>query len=89
MPPQLIYNGKSYQWTSRILPEEIRLPLFEAFKSGQSVKAFIATRKDAARCALTIARLGKETASLYAEALLDDLSLTRSQVDEAFAKLAA
>ena len=89
LPPQLTHNGKPYQWTSRALPEEIRVPLFEAFTSGQSVKAFIATLKDTSRCALTIARLEKETGSSYAEALLDELSLSRVQVDEALAKLAA
>jgi hypothetical protein len=89
LPPQLVHNGKPYQWTSRSLPDEIRLPLFEAFTSGQSVKGFIGTQKDVARCALTIARLQKETGSLYAEALLEELSLTRSQVEEATAKLLA
>src|SRR3954470_334095 len=88
LPPQLTHNGKPYQWTSRPLPDDIRAPLFEAFSAGQSVKAFIATPKDAARCALTIARLERETGSSYAEALLDELSLTRAQIDDATSKLA-
>ncbi|KND58644.1 hypothetical protein BSCH_01966c [Candidatus Paraburkholderia schumanniana] len=89
LPPQLTYNGKPYQWTSRALPEEIRVPLFEAFTSGQSVKPFIATPKDTSRCALTIARLEKETGNSYAKALLGELSLSRAQIDEALARLAA
>jgi hypothetical protein len=89
LPPQLTYNGKPYQWTSRALPDDIRVPLFDAFTSGQSVKPFIATLKDTSRCALTIARLEKETGSLYAEALLDELSLSRAQIDDALAKFAA
>lgn len=89
LPPQLTHNGKPYQWTSRALPEEIRAPLFDAFVSGQSVKPFIATLKDTSRCALTIARLEKETGNSYAEALLDELSISRAQVDDARDKLAA
>lgn len=89
LPPQLTHNGKPYQWTSRALPEEIRVPLFDAFVSGQSVKPFIATPKDTSRCALTIARLEKETGNSYAEALLDELSISREQVDDARDKLAA
>jgi hypothetical protein len=53
------------------------------------VKDFIATPKDAARCAATIARLERETGAVYAEAWLDELSVTRSQVEEAAAKLPA
>jgi hypothetical protein len=53
------------------------------------VKPFIATPKDTSRCALTIARLEKETGSSYAEALLDELSLSRAQIDDALVKLAA
>ena len=89
MPPQLSFNGKPYQWTSRALPDDIRVPLFEAFTSGASVKAFIATPKDTTRCAATIARLERETGSVYADAWLDELAVSRSQVDEALAKLAA
>ncbi|SAL75074.1 hypothetical protein AWB71_04950 [Caballeronia peredens] len=89
LPPQLTYNGKPYQWTSRALPEEIRVPLYEAFTSGQSVKPFIATPKDSTRCALTIARLEKETGNSYAEALLVELDLSRAQVEDALARLAA
>jgi hypothetical protein len=88
LPPSLTFNGKTHQWT-RVLPEEIRVPLFEAFQGGQSVKAFIATPKDATRCAATIARLEKETGAQYAEAWLEELALTRGQVDEALTKLAA
>lgn len=88
LPPTLTFNGKTHQWT-RALPEEIRVPLFEAFQGGQSVKAFIATPKDAARCAATIARLEKETGAQYGEAWLEELALTRGQVDDARAKLAA
>jgi hypothetical protein len=86
LPPQLSFNSKPYQWT-RALPDDIRVPLFEAFTSGESVKAFIATPKDASRCAATIARLERETGSAYAEAWLAELSLSRAQVDEALAKL--
>ncbi len=46
LPPSFTYNGKPYQWT-RALPDDIRVPLFDAFKAGQSVKDFIATPKDA------------------------------------------
>jgi hypothetical protein len=89
MPPQLSFNGKPYQWTTRALPDDIRVPLFEAFTSGASVKAFIATPKDATRCATTIARLERETGSTYADAWLDELAVSRAQVDEALAKLPA
>src|ERR1700688_4126893 len=34
LPPQLSFNGKPYQWTARALPDDIRVPLFEAFTSG-------------------------------------------------------
>jgi hypothetical protein len=88
LPPTLTFNGKPYQWT-RSLPDEVRVPLFDAFKAGQSVKDFIATPKDAIRCAATIARLERETGALYADAWLEELSVTRGQVDEAAAKLAA
>ncbi|MFC5431200.1 hypothetical protein ACFPTO_20695 [Paraburkholderia denitrificans] len=88
LPPSLTFNGKTHQWT-RALPVEIREPLFEAFQGGQSVKAFIATPKDATRCAATIARLEKETGVQYAQVWLEELSLTRGQVDDALAKLAA
>lgn len=86
LPPQLIHNGKPYQWTARPLPEEIRAPLFEAFTTGASVKAFIATPKDTNRCAATIARLERETSHAYADDLLEELSLTRRQVEDAGAK---
>ena len=89
LPPQLTHNGKPYQWTARPLPDDIRVPLFDAFKAGESVKSFIATLKDANRCAATIARLERETGAVYAEALLEELSVTRTQVDEAAAKLPA
>jgi len=89
LPPSLTFNGKTHQWTTRALPEEIRTPLFEAFQGGQSVKAFIATPKDAARCAATIARLEKETGAQYGEAWLEELALTRGQIDDALTKLAA
>jgi hypothetical protein len=71
------------------LPDDIRVPLFDAFKAGQSVKDFIATPKDAARCAATIARLERETRAIYADAWLEELAVTRSLVDEAAAKLPA
>ncbi|SAL73920.1 hypothetical protein AWB67_04516 [Caballeronia terrestris] len=89
LPPQLTHNGKPYQWTSRALPDDIRVPLFEAFTSGASVKGFIATPKDATRCAATIARLERETGQAYADAWLEELAVSRGQVDEALAKLAA
>ncbi|MFL9982181.1 hypothetical protein P0D72_22910 [Paraburkholderia sediminicola] len=89
LPPQFTFNGKPYQWTARPLPDDIRVPLFDAFKAGESVKSFIATLKDANRCAATIARLERETGAVYAEALLEELSVTRTQVDEAAAKLPA
>ncbi|MGF6917641.1 hypothetical protein [Paraburkholderia sp. 40] len=89
LPPSLMFNGKPYQWTTRALPDEIRVPLFDAFKGGESVKAFISTLKDANRCAATIARLEHETGAVYAQAWLDELSVTRAQVDEAAQKLAA
>lgn len=89
LPPQLSFNGKPYQWTARALPDDIRVPLFEAFTSGASVKAFIATPKDTTRCAATIARLERETGSAYADAWLEELAVSRAQVDEALAKLPA
>ena len=89
LPPQLSFKGKPYQWTTRALPDDIRVPLFEAFTSGASVKAFIATPKDATRCAATIARLERETGSTYADAWLDELAVSRTQVDDALAKLPA
>ncbi|WP_042300611.1 hypothetical protein [Paraburkholderia kururiensis] len=88
LPPSLTFNGKPYQWV-RALPDEVREPLFEAFKTGQSVKSFIATPKDGARCAATIARLERETGAEYATAWLEELAITRGQVNEAAAKLAA
>jgi hypothetical protein len=63
--------------------------LFDAFTAGQSVKSFIATLKDANRCAATIARLERETGAVYAQAWLEELAVTRTQVDEAAAKLPA
>ncbi|MCG5076239.1 hypothetical protein [Paraburkholderia tagetis] len=89
LPPSLTFNGKTHQWTTRALPDEVRVPLFEAFQGGQSVKAFIATPKDGARCAATIARLEKETGAQYAQGWLEELSVTRAQVDDALAKIAA
>ncbi|MGF6595860.1 hypothetical protein P3T23_000567 [Paraburkholderia sp. GAS448] len=88
LPPSFTFNGKPYQWT-RTLPDEVRVPLFEAFSGGQSVKSFIATPKDAVRCAATIARLEKETGAVYAEAWLEELAVSRAQVDEQASKLAA
>jgi len=87
LPPSLTHDGKVVQWT-RALPEHIRTPLFETFKAGQSVRHFIATPKDAVRCAATIARLEKETGVQYGQAWLEELSLARGQVDDALAKLA-
>ncbi|EIF35491.1 hypothetical protein BCh11DRAFT_03315 [Burkholderia sp. Ch1-1] len=89
LPPQFTFNGKPYQWTTRPLPDDIRVPLFDAFKAGDSVKSFIATPKDANRCAATIARLERETGAVYGDAWLEELSVTRTQVDEAAAKLPA
>ncbi|MGI4983654.1 MAG: hypothetical protein ACRYGL_10085 [Janthinobacterium lividum] len=86
LPPQLIHHGKPYQWTARSLPEEIRGPLFDAFTAGASIKPFLATPKDAIRCAATIARLERETSQAYADTWLEELSLTRQQVEEAGAK---
>lgn len=88
LPPALTFNGKPYQWT-RTLPDEVRVPLFDAFKAGESIKHFLSMPKDAVRCAATIARLERETGGVYAEAWLAELSITREQVDEALAKLAA
>ncbi|SEB09178.1 hypothetical protein [Paraburkholderia sartisoli] len=86
LPPSFTFNGKPYQWT-RALPEEIRVPLFEAFTGGQSVKGFIATPKDTVRCAAAIARLEKETGAVYAETWLEELAVSRAQVEEQAAKL--
>ena len=88
LPPTLTFNGKPYQWT-RTLPDEIRLPLFDAFKAGESIKRFLATPKDTTRNATTLARLERETGNVYAEAWLEELSISRGQVDEAATKLAA
>ena len=88
LPPALTFNGKTYQWT-RALPDDIRVPLFDAFKAGQSVKPFLATPKDATRNAATIARLERETGAMYADAWLEELAISRTHVDEAAAKLAA
>jgi hypothetical protein len=89
LPPSFTFNGKPYQWTTRPLPDDIRVPLFDAFKAGESVKSFISTLKDANRCAVTIARLERETGAVYAQAWLEELSVTRAQVDDAAAKLPA
>ncbi|TAM52254.1 MAG: hypothetical protein EPN57_14645 [Paraburkholderia sp.] len=88
LPPALTFGGKTYQWT-RALPDDIRVPLFDAFKAGQSVKPFLVTPKDAVRNAATIARLERETGAVYADAWLDELAISRTQVDDAAAKLAA
>jgi hypothetical protein len=88
LPPALTFNGKPYQWT-RTLPDEIRAPLFEAFKAGESVKRFLAAPKDMARNAATIARLERETGAVYGDAWIEELSITRAQIDEAAAKLPA
>ncbi|WJF91801.1 hypothetical protein QS306_17185 [Paraburkholderia bonniea] len=88
LPPSISFNGKPYPWT-RSLPDEVRVPLFEAFSAGLSVKDFIATPKDTLRCAAAIARLERETGTVYAAAWLDELALARHQVDEAAARLAA
>ena len=88
LPPTVTFNGKPYQWT-RALPDEVRVPLFEAFTAGHSVKSFVATPKDAMRCAATIARLEHETGAIYAPAWLEELSVSREQIDAAAAKLAA
>ena len=88
LPPTLTFNGKPYQWT-RMLPDEIRVPLFDAFKAGESIKRFLSTPKDIVRNAATIARLERETGAVYAEAWLAELSISRVQVDEAAAKLPA
>jgi hypothetical protein len=87
LPPTVTFNGKPYQWT-RALPDEVRVPLFEAFVAGQSVKDFVATPKDAARCAAMIARLERETGTVYAEAWLAELAVSREAVDAAAGKLA-
>ncbi|MCY0386106.1 hypothetical protein OVY01_02360 [Robbsia sp. Bb-Pol-6] len=86
LPPQLVHMGKPYQWTARPLPDDIRLPLFEAFTTGASIKVYLATPRDAHRCAVTIARLEKETSHRYADDLLEELALTRRQIDDAGAK---
>lgn len=88
LPPSITFNGKPYQWT-KTLPDDVRAALFEAFTTGESVKRFIAMPKDTARCALTIARLERETGAVYAEALLEELALSRAQIDDASHKLAA
>ena len=88
LPPTLTFNGKPYQWT-RTLPDEVRGPLFDAFKAGESIKRFLATPKDTARNAATVARLERETGGVYADAWLEELSISRMQVEEAAAKLAA
>lgn len=88
LPPALTFNGKSYQWT-RTLAEEIRVPLFDAFKAGESIKRFLVTPKDTGRNAATIARLERETGGIYTDAWLEELSISRAQVEEAAAKLPA
>ncbi|WP_153102321.1 hypothetical protein [Paraburkholderia hayleyella] len=88
LPPSITFNGKPYPW-SRNLPDEVRVPLFEAFRAGLSVKEFIATPKDTLRCAAAIARLERETGAAYASEWLEELALTRQHIDEAAAKLAS
>lgn len=88
LPPSITFNGKPYQWT-KTLPDDVRNALFEAFKSGESIKRFIAMPKDMARCAVTIARLERETGAVYADAHLAELAITRDLVTDAAAKLAA
>ncbi|KAB0655554.1 hypothetical protein [Burkholderia diffusa] len=88
LPPSITFNGKPYQWT-KTLPDDVRGALFDAFTSGESVKRFIAMPKDTARCALTIARLERETGGVYADAHLEELAISRDQVNDAASKLAA
>jgi hypothetical protein len=88
LPPSIVFNGKPYQWT-KTLPADVRAALFDAFKAGHSVKAFVATPKDGARCALTIARLEQETGAVYADEWLAEMALSRGAVEEARDKLAA
>lgn len=88
LPPSITFNGKPYQWT-KTLPDDVRNALFEAFKSGESIKRFIAMPKDMARCAVTIARLERETGAVYADTHLAELAITRDLVTDAAAKLAA
>ncbi|AOJ43230.1 MULTISPECIES: hypothetical protein [Burkholderia] len=88
LPPSITFNGKPYQWT-KTLPDDVRSALFEAFTSGESVKRFIAMPKDTARCALTIARLERETGAVYADPHLEELAISRDQVNDAALKLAA
>ena len=78
LPPSITFNGKPYQWT-KTLPDDVRGALFEAFTSGESVKRFIAMPKDTARCALTIARLERETGAVYADPHLEELAISRDQ----------
>ncbi|WP_179402750.1 hypothetical protein [Burkholderia guangdongensis] len=88
LPPSITFNGKPYQWT-KTLPDNVRAALFDAFKAGESVRRFIAMPKDAARCALTIARLELETGAVYADTHLDELAISREQIADAATKLAA
>ena len=52
LPPSITFNGKPYQWT-KTLPDDVRNALFEAFKSGESIKRFIAMPKDMAPVSYT------------------------------------
>lgn len=88
LPPSIVFNGKPHQWT-KSLPADVRAALFDAFQAGQSVKPFLATPKDAARCAQTIARLEQETGARYADELLAEMALSLEIVEEAAGKLAA
>ncbi|MGJ7553335.1 hypothetical protein ACSFBI_05030 [Variovorax sp. RB3P1] len=81
------HNGQKYNWT-RNLDDAAKLPLFEAFKAGKSVKAFFVKPDDKAASARLIARLEREAAAdgkkvSYSEANLTELGLTRESIKAA------
>lgn len=81
------HNGQKYNWT-RNLDDAAKLPLFEAFKAGKSVKAFLVKPDDKAASARLIARLEREASAdgkkvSYSEANLTELGLTRESIKAA------
>lgn len=79
--PIVVFNGRQHVWT-RTLPEDVRDALFDAFKAGASIQAFMAPRQEPAKLAEIVARLERETDTACAEPMLAELGLNRPAVDK-------
>jgi hypothetical protein len=84
--PIIVLNGKQHIWT-KTLPEEVRDALFDAFKAGNSITAFVAPRQENAKVAEIVARLERETATACTDDALVELSVSREAVDKIKEKL--